>query len=170
LLDQNITLDEVEAFVFDFDGVLTNNFVYVSEDGKESVRCSRADGIAFDALRKLEKTSYILSSEKNSVVTKRANKLGITAIQGKRDKLAAIKELIKKKNLDINRIVYVGNDLNDLQVMKKLKLTMCPKDSHPRVQAVALFVLKTKGGEGIVREILEAVFNLNIEDLLYNGA
>ena len=72
---KNISIESIDAFVFDFDGVLTDNLVYVREDGLESVVCSRADGLAFDVLKKLKKSSYILSTEKNPVVTKRANKL-----------------------------------------------------------------------------------------------
>ena len=72
---QNILFDDIDAFIFDFDGVLTNNMVIVDQYGKESVSCSRADGLAFDVLHKLKKSVYILSTEKNPVVTARADKI-----------------------------------------------------------------------------------------------
>ena len=86
-----ISLNNIEAFVFDFDGVLTNNLVHLSQDGKEWVSCSRADGLAFDVLRKLKIPAYILSTEKNLVVTERAKKLKIQALQGVSDKVKALK-------------------------------------------------------------------------------
>ena len=81
-MNQIIHFDDIDAFIFDFDGVLTNNIVHLDQDGKESVSCNRGDGLAFDVLRKLKKSSYILSTENNSVVTARANKLKIPALQG----------------------------------------------------------------------------------------
>ena len=92
-----MTLEDIDAFVFDFDGVLTNNLVHLDQNGKESVSCSRADGLAFDVLRKLDKPAFILSTENNPVVAMRAKKLKILAIQGVSDKVEAIKELVDKK-------------------------------------------------------------------------
>jgi len=79
---KKIQIDNISAFIFDFDGVLTNNQVHIGQDGNELVSCSRADGLAFDVLRKLKKPAYILSTEQNPVVSARAKKLRITALQG----------------------------------------------------------------------------------------
>ena len=113
-----MTLDNIDAFVFDFDGVLTNNFVYMDQNGIESVACSRADGLAFDLLRKLNKPAYILSTEKNSVVTARANKLQITALQGVGDKVEGIKELAVKEGFDIQNILHKNILLISFQYTK----------------------------------------------------
>ena len=113
-----ISLDNIDVFVFDFDGVLTNNLVQIDENGKESVNCSRADGLAFDVLRKLNKSVYILSTEKNPVVSARAKKLKIQVLQGIKNKAEAILSLSESKRYDLSRILYVGNDLNDYHVMK----------------------------------------------------
>ena len=163
-----MTLDNIDAFVFDFDGVLTNNFVYMDQNGIESVACSRADGLAFDLLRKLNKPAYILSTEKNSVVTARANKLQITALQGVGDKVEGIKELAVKEGFDIQNILYVGNDLNDYRVMQLCGFTACPSDSHEAIKSISTIVLRAKGGDGIVRELLEDVFGLDFIEILYN--
>ena len=163
-----MTLDNIDAFVFDFDGVLTNNFVYMDQNGIESVACSRADGLAFDLLRKLNKPAYILSTEKNSVVTARANKLQITALQGVGDKVEGIKELAVKEGFDIQNILYVGNDLNDYRVMQLCGFTACPSDSHEAIKSISTIVLRVKGGDGIVRELLEDVFGLDFIEILYN--
>ena len=162
-----LSIDDFDAIVFDCDGVLTNNFVYQDENGKESVRFSRSDGLAFDALRKLNKPSFILSTEKNSVVTARAKKLNINAIQGISDKTEAIQELAKNNNYDLKKILYVGNDINDYDVMLAVGVSACPSDSHHLIKSISSIYLKSNGGEGIVRELLEEVFNLDLIKILY---
>jgi 3-deoxy-D-manno-octulosonate 8-phosphate phosphatase (KDO 8-P phosphatase) len=162
-----ITLENIEAIVFDFDGVLTDNKVYLDQEGKESVSCSRADGLAFDVLHELKKPTYILSTEKNPVVTARANKLKIHAIQGISNKVDGIKGLAVKENFDLQRILYIGNDLNDYRVMQLCGYTACPADSHKKIKEISTIILKTSGGNGIVRELLEDIFQLNFIQILY---
>ena len=162
-----ISIEEIEAFVFDFDGVLTDNRVYLDQYGKESVSCSRADGLAFDVLRKLKKSAYILSTEKSPVVTARAKKLKISAIQGVSNKVVAIKELAELKNYNLKSILYVGNDLNDYLVMQVCGYSACPSDSHPRIKEISGNILQTKGGGGVVRELLEKVLNQDFIKILY---
>ena len=162
-----MTLDDIDAFVFDFDGVLTNNLVKIDENGKESVSCSRADGLAFDVLRKLNKPAYILSTEKNLVVKARAKKLNIPAIQGVADKVEAIKKLAADNSYSLKNILYVGNDLNDYLVMQLCGYSVCPADSHTKIKSVSSIILSTNGGDGIVRELLEEVLNLDFIKILY---
>ena len=162
-----MTLDDIDAFVFDFDGVLTNNLVYLNQEGVESVACSRADGLAFDVLRKLNKPAYILSTEKNSVVSARAKKLKIPVLQGIENKLVGIQEIIKKENCLIENVFYVGNDLNDYRVMSLCGMTGCPADSHDKIKQISDFIFKKNGGHGIVRELLEDVLNLDFLEILY---
>ena len=137
ITNKPISLDLIDAFVFDFDGVLTNNLVHLSEDGVESVSCSRSDGLAFDALRKLKKDSYILSTELNPVVSERAKKLKIRAIQGVDNKVLALKSLAQEKNYNIKHILYIGNDLNDYYAMKVCGFSVCPADSHYDIKNIA---------------------------------
>ena len=162
-----INIDNIDVFVFDFDGVLTNNMVYLDQNGKESVSCNRGDGLAFDALRKLKKTVYILSTEKNTVVSARAKKLQISVVQGVENKVTGIQEIIKKENCRMENILYVGNDLNDYRVMSICGFTACPADSHKKIKQISGIVLKTNGGYGVVRELLEDVFGLDFIEILY---
>jgi 3-deoxy-D-manno-octulosonate 8-phosphate phosphatase (KDO 8-P phosphatase) len=162
-----MTLDDIDAFVFDFDGVLTNNLVYLNQEGVESVACSRADGLAFDVLRKLNKPAYILSTEKNSVVSARAKKLKIPVLQGIENKLVGIQEIIKKENCLIENVFYVGNDLNDYRVMSLCGMTGCPADSHDKIKQISDFIFKKNGGHGIVRELLEDILDLDFIEILY---
>ena len=162
-----MNINSISVFVFDFDGVLTNNMVYLDQNGKESVSCSRGDGLAFDVLRKLKKTAYILSTEKNTVVSARAQKLQISALQGAENKVAGIQEIIKKENCKLENILYVGNDLNDYRVMDICGFTACPADSHKKIKQISSIVLKTNGGCGVVRELLEDVLGLDFIEILY---
>ena len=164
-----MTLDDIDAFVFDFDGVLTNNLVQIDENAKESVSCSRADGLAFDVLRKLNKPAYILSTEKNLVVKARAKKLNIPAIQGVANKVEAIKKLATENNYSLKNILYVGNDLNDYLVMQLCGYSACPADSHSKIKNVSSIILGTNGGDGIVRELLEEILNLDFIKILYQS-
>jgi 3-deoxy-D-manno-octulosonate 8-phosphate phosphatase (KDO 8-P phosphatase) len=162
-----MTLEDIDAFIFDFDGVLTNNLVHLDQNGKESVSCSRADGLAFDVLRKLDKPAFILSTENNPVVTMRAKKLKVPVVQGVDDKVEAIKKLVNKNNYNLKNIVYVGNDLNDYLVMQLCGYSACPADSHSKIKSVSSIILSTNGGDGIVRELLEEVLNLDFIKILY---
>jgi len=163
----SISINSINALVFDFDGVLTNNLVHIDQDGKELVSCSRADGLAFDVLRKLKKSAYILSTETNAVVTSRAKKLKIPVLQGVSNKVNGIKQLAEQEGINLNNILYVGNDLNDYRVMQLCGYTACPADSHEQIKSISSLVLKTSGGNGIVRELLEDVFNLDFIQILY---
>lgn len=166
--NKTITIDDIDLFVFDFDGVLTDNIVHIDNNGNEMVSCSRADGLAFDVLRKLDKPCQILSTENNTVVSARANKLGISVIQGAKNKEKALRNLVKRKGYKLSNILYVGNDLNDYNSMRISGLSVCPADSHPKIKKISNFVLKTNGGKGIVRELLEDVLSLDFIEILYN--
>ena len=161
------SINNIDLFVFDFDGVLTNNLVYVDQTGNETVVCNRSDGLAFDVLRKIKKHICILSTEKNAVVKARANKLKVPVIQGSGDKLESLKLFMKKSKLNKENIMYIGNDINDYKVMQFCGYTACPSDSHNAIKKISNIVLKTSGGGGVARELLEDVFNLDFIDILY---
>jgi len=151
-----------EGFIFDFDGVLTDNKVYLNEHGIETIVCSRSDGLGFDYLNETDKKVWILSSEPNSVVLTRAKKLKVNALNAISNKSDLLESLKLKENLNFDKLVYVGNDLNDYKAMLKCGLKICPNDAHPKIKEISDIVLYTNGGNGVVREILENVFNLNL--------
>ena len=96
---KKIKLEDLDALIFDFDGVLTDNRVHLDQNGKEWVSCNRSDGLAFIILEKIKKPTYIISTEKNKVVVARAKKLKTPLLFGIKDKSKALKNLSKKKNL-----------------------------------------------------------------------
>ncbi len=147
-----------ELIVFDFDGVFTDNAVYVDENGVESVRCHRGDGLGIDMLRKSGYLMLILSTETNPVVAARGRKLQIPVVQGCSNKREYLEEYIKAGNIDSSRIIYIGDDVNDLDAMKIAGLKVCPANAHPTIKEIADIVLFASGGHGAVREFCERLF------------
>jgi 3-deoxy-D-manno-octulosonate 8-phosphate phosphatase (KDO 8-P phosphatase) len=165
---KKISLDNIDVIVFDFDGVLTNNLVYLDQHGTESVTCSRADGLAFEALRILKKPTYIMSTEVNPVVKARAIKLQVPILQGLKNKALTLKSLAKEKKYKMEKVLYIGNDLNDYTAIKLCGFSACPSDSHPKIKDIVDVVLESSGGMGVARELLEEVMSINLIKLLYN--
>ena len=155
-------IEALEAIIFDFDGVLTTNRVYVSQDGSETVCCHRGDGLGFDFLRTTSLKLFILSTETNPVVTQRAKKLNVPVRQGVANKRAVLKKLCLEEGMAMSRVLFVGNDLNDYSAMALAGYSACPSDSHPSIRKMASFVLKTAGGQGIVRELVEDLFEIDL--------
>lgn len=148
-------MENIDLVVFDFDGVLTDNRVLVFENGLEAVFCNRADGLGFDRLRQYNIPTLILSTERNKVVSCRAKKLGVACLHGIKDKKTTLIEYCRKRNFFLKNVVYVGNDLNDLDVMKIVGWPVCPSDAHDRIKKISRMKMKLKGGYGIVRELAE---------------
>ncbi len=164
--NQILDIKKVKLIIFDFDGVLTNNKVYINERGEESVICDRADGLAFRALKMINLECIILSTEKNKVVSARGRKLGLTVFQGVKDKLSKVIEISEEKRIDLREIMFIGNDINDLSVIKTVGISACPSDSHPLIKQNATFCLSRSGGDAIAREIVEELFNIDIQKVL----
>ena len=146
---------KVELVVYDFDGVMTDNRVYVDETGRESVSVNRADGLAVAYLKRRSIPQIILSTEANNVVAKRARTLGIPCIHGCENKKQALEAYLQEVRSLAANTVFIGNDINDLEAMMLCGLKLAPADAHPRVKAIADLVLSCRGGEGVVREFCE---------------
>lgn len=143
--------------VYDFDGVMTDNKVILSEDGIESVVVNRSDGLAVNKLKSYGILQVILSTEENKVVAKRAQKLDIPVIQGISDKGESLRRYCRENSISLKDVVYVGNDLNDLQAMKSVGYPVCPSDACKEVRAICSIVLNAVGGDGVVRELLDYI-------------
>jgi YrbI family 3-deoxy-D-manno-octulosonate 8-phosphate phosphatase len=137
----------------DFDGCLTDDRVWLNQEGEEFVAANRKDGLAINRLKKLGIQVVITSTETNKVVSARAQKLNIEALQGLTDKAAAIDTYLTKKNLTWGDSWYIGNDVNDLGAIRKAKFSLCPSDAVKAVKKEVNSKLLTKGGYGILSEI-----------------
>ena len=120
------TLSQIKAVVFDFDGVFTDNRVIVSTTGEEFVICDRGDGMGTNLLADAGIKMLILSKEKNAVVTSRGKKLNIEVIQGCDDKLPELKKWLKKNDIDAQQSAYIGNDINDLECLSHVGVSVIP--------------------------------------------
>jgi YrbI family 3-deoxy-D-manno-octulosonate 8-phosphate phosphatase len=149
----------IKLVMLDFDGVVTDNLVITDQNGKESVSASRADGMLIPKLREKGIEMMVLSSEENPVVKMRAQKMGIEAVHGMgvSKKGQVMKEVLEKKKIKPEHVVFVGNDLNDLPCFEIAGWAVAVADSYPEVLRAADFVLTKPGGHGAVRELCEII-------------
>lgn len=149
---------KIAYLVLDFDGVLTDNRVWVDQDGRESIASSRSDSLGLEILRhKTGINIFVLSRETNPVVSARCKKLNIPVLQAIKDKKEALARFIKEKNIPLDEIVYVGNDTNDLPIIDQVGYFVAPADSHPEVLRQADMVLSKPGGHGALRELCDMI-------------
>jgi YrbI family 3-deoxy-D-manno-octulosonate 8-phosphate phosphatase len=150
-------LRNAALLALDFDGVLTDDRVIVHDDGHEAVVCSRSDGMGIALLRAAGLPMVILSSETNPVVTHRAAKLGVPVAQGLTDKLAALYAVCDEQGIAADRVIFVGNDVNDRGCLAAAGVAVVPADAHPMARRDADIVLRRAGGRGAVRELADAI-------------
>ena len=153
-MNTNLLTQSKPKIIFtDFDGCLTDDRVIVNEHGEEFVSANRKDGLAAKRLKDIGIKVVITSMETNKVVLARGNKMGVEVLQGLSDKAKAIDEYLGKNKLTWEESWYIGNDINDLCAINKAKFSLCPNDAVDVVLKTVDYVLKTKGGFGILSEI-----------------
>ena len=150
---------DFQLIVYDFDGVMTDNKVYVDQNGNEMVQVNRADGLGVSEIKKLGIDQLIISTEKNPVISKRAKKLGIPSYFGIDDKKSLLLEYCNKNSIDIEKIIYIGNDINDKEAMEVVGYGICPSDAHQSIKEIVDYILISKGGMGVIRELLDYLNN-----------
>ncbi|HAH32816.1 MAG TPA: haloacid dehalogenase [Elusimicrobia bacterium] len=151
---KKISLRDLELIVYDFDGVMTDNTALLAADGREFVRVNRSDGMAVGKLSEMGILQIILTSETNPVVDARARKLKLKVLSGIKDKQTALARYCAKNGISLGKVLYIGNDINDLRAMLSVGLPVCPSDAYAEIKAISVLVLKTAGGKGVVRELL----------------
>ena len=137
----------------DFDGCLTDDRVWLNQDGEEFVAANRKDGLAVKRLKNLGIQIVITSTETNKVVLARGNKMGVEVLQGLSDKAESIEQYLNQINLSWKDVWYIGNDVNDLGAIRKAKFSICPSDAVKAVKKEVDLKLKTKGGYGVLSEL-----------------
>jgi len=152
-------LARVRFVAFDFDGVFTDNTVQVDQDGIESVRCWRSDGLGLARLRGCGVAAMIVSTEVNAVVGARATKLKLPWVQGVEDKRAAILKACAELNVDAHDTAFVGNDINDVPAFQAVGVPIAVADAYPEVLAYAVYRTLKPGGFGAVREVCDLIFH-----------
>jgi N-acylneuraminate cytidylyltransferase len=149
--------DDIRLLVLDFDGVVTDNHVYVDDEGKEMVMAYRSDSIGVQALQKAGIQVIVLSSEMNPVVTARCRKMGISAVQGVLDKPVILQEYLHQQMIKNEQVVYLGNDINDTPCFPLVGCAVVVADAQPEAIRQADQVLTRNGGFGAVREMCDII-------------
>lgn len=163
-------LENIRLFVTDFDGVHTDGCVYVDQDGKESVKCSRKDGLGISMLKKAGIEVHVISKETNPVVAARCKKLEITHDQGVHDsdgKLEILKRIASEKGLSSEHILYMGDDLNDEAPLSWAGVAVTVADGHERIKPLCAYVTVAKGGTHAIREVAELVLEAQGQKLSF---
>jgi N-acylneuraminate cytidylyltransferase len=145
----------VQLVIFDFDGVMTDDRVWVDETGHEQVAASRRDGIGLALLRKAGFEALVLSTEINPVVSARCAKLGLPVVQGVENKAVVLKAFLSERKIDPRQVIYLGNDINDVPCFEMVGCAVVVADAHPSARRKADLVLQTNGGHGAVRELCD---------------
>ena len=161
MIDPSKILADIKAIAFDFDGVFTDNRVYVAQNGEETVVCDRSDGMGISMLRSAGIPLVIISTEKNPVVAVRGSKLNVDVLQGIEDKLPTLSEWVVAHHLSIDQVAFVGNDINDVECLSAVGFGMVVADAYSVAIDAADFVLSKKGGRGAVREVADLWLEAN---------
>ena len=155
-------LAEIEAFVFDNDGVFTNGTVYLMPGGEQVRTASTRDGYAVQHAVKCGMRIAMITGGRSEEVIRRMNGLGVTkVITGAAVKLGELETLCDRWDISLDKVCYMGDDIPDLPVLEAVGLSCCPQDAAPEVRAVCDYISPGRGGEGCVRDILEQAMKVN---------
>lgn len=155
ITEEKKAVPEIKMFLTDCDGCLTDGGMYYSENGDELKKFNTRDGMGFALLRAKGIITGIITSESVDLNRRRAGKLKLDVLEdGCKDKVAAVKKLCEQYGIGLDNVAYIGDDINDMEVVKMVGYGCAPADSMPQVKAVADYVTKAKGGEGVIREVV----------------
>ncbi len=146
---------QIKALITDFDGVHTDNSVFLDMDGREFVRCSRADGMGIEMLRGRGLKLLILSRESDGVVAARARKLQMECAHNVKEKLPVLDAWRRRNGLSWQELAYIGDDINDLECLEACGFAAAPRNARHEVKEVCQVVLTCAGGDGALRELCD---------------
>jgi 3-deoxy-D-manno-octulosonate 8-phosphate phosphatase (KDO 8-P phosphatase) len=149
---------EIKLVIFDVDGVLTDGSLYIGDDGQEYKAFNSRDGHGMKMLQFSGIEIGIITGRTSDVVRHRMQNLGVEHVyQGKQEKLPAFDELKTKLGLQENQIAYVGDDVVDLSIMRRVGLAIAVNDAHPLIKQHAHWLTTSPGGRGAAREVCEMI-------------
>ncbi len=151
-------IPEIKMFLTDCDGCLTDGGMYYSEHGDELKKFNTRDGMGFAILRGKGILTGIITSESVDLNRRRAEKLKLDILEaGCKDKMSSIKRICEERGIDLSNVCYIGDDINDVEAIKSVGFGCAPSDAMPQARKVAKYVTKAKGGEGVIREVVDKV-------------
>jgi N-acylneuraminate cytidylyltransferase len=155
---RDIKFDKIKCVLSDCDGVLTDGGMYYSQNGDELKKFNTKDGKGFELLRKNGYITGIITGENIDLVKRRAEKLQLDEVfLGVKDKIAILDEICNKYDLKYENIAYIGDDINDLEIMKHVGLSFAVNNAIDSVKEVSDYVTLLNGGDGAVREFIEFI-------------
>ncbi len=149
----------IKLIIYDFDGVMTDNRALIFNNGDEAVFINRSDGMAVRMLAEAGFNQIILTSEINKIAEYRAQKLGIFAVSGVKNKKDALLKIALENKCNVKNILYIGNDINDFEAMQTVGYPMCPADAHQSIKKISKYIFSANGGCGVIRELYD-LFNM----------
>lgn len=150
----------IKMFLTDCDGCLTDGGMYYSEEGDELKKFNTRDGMGFSLLKKRGIVVGIITSEEVKLNERRANKLDLDILlSGCKDKKSAIKDILKEYNVSLDEVCYIGDDINDLELIKSVGFGCCPNDAVDKIKKAADYIASCKGGDGVIREIADLILS-----------
>jgi 3-deoxy-D-manno-octulosonate 8-phosphate phosphatase (KDO 8-P phosphatase) len=157
-------LSKIKLFITDIDGVMTDAGMYYTENGDELKKFSTYDGMGLKMLMKLGVKTGIITGEDRLLNKKRAEKIGVDYLyQGIADKLNTASLLCKKIGVSLSEVAYIGDDINDLELLEACGIAACPANAMKSVKAIPNIIhLEKKGGDGAVREFIELLIERNL--------
>ncbi len=151
-------LPRIKTLLFDVDGVLTNGQVFLMESGEFVRNMNSKDGYALQLAVKKGYRIAMITGGSSQIVKNALRGLGIEDVFLKQhDKLQCYKDYINEHNLNEEEILYMGDDLPDYEVMKRVGVATCPKNAAHEIKEICLYISNINGGEGCVRDIVEQV-------------
>lgn len=154
-------MNKVKVLVMDVDGTLTNGSIYVGECGEVMKVFDVKDGYAIkNILNQYNIVPIVITGRKSKIVEYRCNELGIHELyQGIDNKLCLLEKLVNRMGIEISEVAYIGDDMNDIECMKKVGFSGCPYDGSEAVKRISDYVCTKQGGKGAVREFIEWLIN-----------
>lgn len=155
-------LNELKIVLTDCDGVLTDGGMYYYNNGVEGKKFNTRDGMAMKILKANGIKTGIITGENTKIVENRANKLKIDYLyMGVKNKYQILLEICEKENITPNNTAYIGDDINDLEILKNVGFSACPNDAMEEVKKICNFVSSKDGGKGVVRDVIERYLSEN---------
>jgi 3-deoxy-D-manno-octulosonate 8-phosphate phosphatase (KDO 8-P phosphatase) len=155
-------VSKIKLLLTDCDGVLTDGGIYYSKTGEEMKRFSVRDGMGVERLKQLVQVETgIITGENSEIVRQRVNKLEIKEYHpGSLDKYFTFKEILRNRNISADQVAYIGDDTNDLEIIRHAGISACPADALPFVKEITHFIMENKGGHGAFREFAEIIISI----------
>ena len=157
---EKVDIPEIRLFLSDCDGCLTDGGMYYSEYGDELKKFNTKDGMGFQLLREKGILTGIITSENVELNRRRANKMKLDIFEsGCKDKVQIVRQICEESGINLSNVCYIGDDLNDIELIKLVGYGCTPADSIPMVKKAAKYVTRARGGEGVIREVAEQIIH-----------